>query len=391
MAGLESLRSLLEDDPAAASTQAGLDVEPLRPLWDARRRSEPGTPEVRLYRDWVASKLALRDAFRAGSAPRHPGLRRWRDRQIARCSWELSRDAAEAIIHAPVAVELCAGCSVGCWFCGVGAAKFREAWPYAPNVGLWNGVLGGLLDSLGEGAAHGFCYWATDPLDNPDYERFCLDFCRVLGRFPQTTTALALKDPERTRALLRVSQEHGCPINRFSVLSRGQLERVFATFTPEELVQVELVLQNPQSQVVKAYAGRARETDRVKPDDPAESSTIACVSGFLVNMVERTVRLISPCSAGPHWPLGYRVHAQGRFEDAAGFASLLSSMATPHILRLDLPLEEPVGWRPGIRLELDGAGGFRLKSPFQEAHFPAAGQPGLEALGQALCEGTSTP
>lgn len=389
VAGLDSVREGLATRPDRISQELGLDVEALRPLWDADRRDSEGTPATRAYRDWVATKLKLRDEFRTGSAPSHPGLRRWRERQVARCSWELSNDAALSIIHAPVAVELCQGCSVGCWFCGVGATKFRQAAPYQPE--LWRAILTTLRDRVGEGCGHGFCYWATDPLDNPDYERFCLDFWSILGRFPQTTTALALKDPERTRALLRLAEEHGCPVNRFSVLSQGQLEKVFASFTPEELLRVELVLQNPQSQVVKAFAGRARETDRVKPDDPAENSTIACVSGFLINLVEKRVRLISPCSAGPRWPLGYRVHAEGQFETGPEFARLVESMLDPELLRLSLPLEEPVRWRPGLELSPDGSGGFRLGSHFQQGHFPAGAYPAMEALGQAVTRGDSSP
>jgi len=34
-------------------------------------------------------------------------------------------------------------------------------------------------------AGRGFCYWGTDPMDNPDYEKFCLDFHEVLGIFPK--------------------------------------------------------------------------------------------------------------------------------------------------------------------------------------------------------------
>lgn len=389
VAGSDALRQRLATAPELASQELGLDVEELRPLWDAGARHLATSERVDHYRAWLDSKLELRDAFRRDSAPTHPLLRRWRERQMARCSWELSTDAALAIIHAPVAFELCQGCSVGCWFCGVGAVKFRQAAAYDPA--FWQGLLTALAARLGPGAGHGFCYWATDPLDNPDYERFCLDFWSILGRFPQTTTALALKDPGRTRALLRLSEQHGCPVNRFSVLSQGQLERIHAEFSPEELERVELVLQNPQSQVVKAYAGKARESERVKPQDPTESSTIACVSGFLINLVERRVRLISPCSAGPRWPLGYRVHSEGEFASPAEFAALLDRMLDPVVLRDTLPLEEPLAWRTGLQLTLDGSGGFVLETRFQRADFPvSAAYPALAELARVLAEGSST-
>src|SRR5205814_8046857 len=105
-------------------------------------------------------------------------------------------------------------------FCGVSAGRKGADFLYTPdNARLWRDVLAVLRRVVGPAAATGFCYWATDPLDNPDYERFALDVAEICGRFPQTTTAQPLKDPERTRALLALSVAHGCTINRFSILT----------------------------------------------------------------------------------------------------------------------------------------------------------------------------
>src|SRR5207245_1954647 len=102
------------------------------------------------------------------------------------------------------------------------------------------------------------------------------------------------------------------------------LNRVHETFTADELLEVELVLQNPEAMTPKAPAGRARLLDG-RPDrlGPRASTlaggTIACVTGFLVNMVERTIRLITPTRTCEQWPLGYRTAGLRRFRTPADF------------------------------------------------------------------------
>ena len=71
-------------------------------------------------------------------------------------------------------------------------------------------------------------------------------------------------------------------------------------FTPEELLRVECVPQNKESAegglIRKSNAGRARKFAKKRSGElvsEEQSSTIACVSGFLFNMVDRTVKLIS--------------------------------------------------------------------------------------------------
>jgi hypothetical protein len=108
---------------------------------------------------------------------------------------------------------------VGCWFCGISAPKLGDIYLYnEENANLWRQVLELLKNKLGENTGSSFCYWATDPLDNPDYEKFCIDFSDVLGVFPFTSTAQALKYPERVKSLIDLSIKKGRTINRFSIL-----------------------------------------------------------------------------------------------------------------------------------------------------------------------------
>ena len=161
---------------------------------------------------------------------------------------------ADGLVHATCCFELAKGCSVGCWFCGVAAPKLGGMFQATPeNRKMWRGALKVVRSVVGPGAKRGFCYWASDPLDNPDYEKFACDFHHILGTFPQTTTAIPLRDAQRTRRVLSLSQERGCDLNRFSVLTLKTFERIFQEFTPQELVYVELIPQNKESQSCLLY------------------------------------------------------------------------------------------------------------------------------------------
>jgi hypothetical protein len=169
-----------------------------------------------------------------------------------------------------------------------------------------------LAEVYGISARSAFLYWATDPLDNPDYEHFLTDFYDVFGVCPQTTTAQGQKDIERTRRVIQLAHSLGSPVDRFSIIALNSLYRVHEGFTPEELLRVECVPQNKESAegglIRKSNAGRARKFAKKRSSElvsQEQSSTIACVSGFLFNMVDRTVKLITPCNASDRWPLGY--------------------------------------------------------------------------------------
>jgi hypothetical protein len=116
---------------------------------------------------------------------------------------------------------------VGCWFCGVAAPKFDSTLKYtAQNGQLWRECLGVLAEVYGISARSAFLYWATDPLDNPDYEHFLTDFYDVFGVCPQTTTAQGQKDIERTRRVIQLAHSLGSPVDRFSIIALNSLYRV---------------------------------------------------------------------------------------------------------------------------------------------------------------------
>lgn len=397
-------REGLATDPQATADHYDLKVnaEELRPLWDEDVARDCEISEcsltVQRYRSWCNEKFAYRDVVRTESIPSDPRYKSWRTRQVRRCASELGPAKAHGLIHAPCCFELNRGCSVGCWFCGVGAPKLGDVLEYTPeNQALWRGCLEVVKSVIGPAARRGFCYWATDPLDNPNYEDYCVDFANILGKFPQTTTAIPHRDVERTKRLIALSKKHGCELNRFSILTLGIFKKVFEAFTPEELVYVELIPQNKESLDRYAIAGKALEKLKTKPsmregygitvpqdsqfDEHSYNSTIACVSGFLFNMVDRSVKLISPTNADEVWPLGYRVYEEGRFEDPAGLKVLMEGMIDRH-MRSTLRSNDPLKFRRKLVIEIL-QDSFIARSPFLNQTFNnKAYQPISELAGE---------
>lgn len=383
----------------AAAYGVTIDLREVLPLIDgnyARDRDTVGGdrwPAVGAWDAYLSDLRQLPAAFReAGNCPdTNPRFDAWRERQIRRTQSELGALSGH-ILHPILAFELSAGCSVGCWFCGVSAGKFRSNFTYTRgNARLWRALLEQATELFGGAAQTGFCYWASDPSDNPDYTKFIEDYHLVTGALPQTTTAAPLKDLALTRRIMQLHDEHGCMPNRFSILNLKALDRVHATFTPEELLGVDLVLQNREAMVPKAFAGRARrDGNKYRAQGNAGSgevdgATIACVSGFLVNMVERTIRLISPTRTGESSPLGYRTFGGGDFKTALEFRRTIEDLIAQH-MPATVAGAPRLSFRDDLvyRREPDG---FTLQSP--GGRVALSGFEGAGLLGDILSRGDS--
>lgn len=362
-------RSAYEADSSAALRELGLSLKAsdLDPFFDQslgeqmhaspQHHADAMPLPVRAHWAFTQEKLRLRARMRERSSAADPALARWRKRQVNRTAGELGADRADAIVHAPFAVELSKGCTVGCWFCGVAAPKFDHNFPHtSENGALWRGILTTMSELMGPAAQEGFLYWATDPLDNPDYELFRRDFYDIIGRAPQTTTAQGPKDIGRTKALLAESPQLEVEVDRFSIIALNHLYRLHDAFTPLEMLRVECVPQNKEAQHVKSRSGRALQFADKRAEqlvDESESSTIACVSGFLFNLVDRTVRLITPCNTSDRWPLGYWILDEAGFDTADDLAETLRAMIQRSVTAYLTPAT-CVRTRPDIRLSLHG-------------------------------------
>jgi radical SAM family RiPP maturation amino acid epimerase len=332
---------------------------------------------------------------RAGDCPdANPRFHAWRHRQIRRGRGELGV-IGSVVTHPVLAFELSAGCSVGCWFCGVSAERFRGNFPYTTeNAHLWSAILDYCVDLFGTAAQTGFCYWATDPADNPDYPRFIEDYHAATGGLPQTTTAAPLRDIAFTREILRLFDQHRCVANRFSILSLKMLDAVHAAFSAEELMGVDLVLQNRESLTPKAAVGRVRERQRrgqlgepgSVPLAAPDYATIACVSGFLVNMVNRRIQLVTPTRCSELWPLGYRVFGERRFGTAPEFRAAIKELIDAHMPE-EIASADVLGFRDDLTYHRK-PNGFELRT--RNGHFALGGFIGAGRLGDMIHRGDMT-
>lgn len=356
------LESFKQDPQAALAEKglAGLDAFALQILVDSRlaeKYSPKACPEqeipllVRRYRAFVEEKIAHRNQMiNVLCVPSNAAFRKWRQRQVNRCWITLGRKNA-GLIHVPLTFELAKGCSVGCAFCGVAAGKLEKVVRYAEVGELWRQILKTAHDFIGEAAGLGTCYYASEPLDNPDYEQFIEDFYNEFGRFPQLTTARSMLRPERTRALLQSMQRQPGRIDRFSVLSLDLLHRIHQYFSAEELLQVELLPQFEEApSCAFANAGRARKLDGKVIKDRPQEATISCISGFIVNMAEKSFRLITPCAADDAHPTGEILLHKDFFKDAADFADKLKEVCRQYMPSM-LPMQQELRLVPGLSWE----------------------------------------
>ena len=380
----------------------GIDIDPqqLLPLWQEQSAEihADAWPLVDSFRRFQGDLRVYRMLSRSqgDTSLSCPRFHAWRSRQIARCASEFP-NTADAITFSVAAFELSQGCSLGCWFCGVSAEKYVGHFPYTTeNAALWHGVVKVIQTLFGSASHTGFCYWATDPCDNPDYAKFIAAYHEVTGQLPQTTTAAPFKNPALTQEILRLFAEHRSAPCRFSVLSLRVLQQLHQQFSALDLLGVELICQNKESSTVMAAAGRAierqqrlREGNRPREIGKLteEHATIACVSGFLVNMMTRTVQLVTPVRADQQWPNGFRVLDERQFVSADNFNDICREMIERHMPE-SLPAEGALAFRPDLifaPLPDGDRNGFHLRNPWAEHKI--MGLPFMRDLGQLIARG----
>ena len=259
------------------------------------------------------------------------------------------------VFYFPFCIELSKGCSVQCSFCGLSAEPHRGDFLYTEeNRGLFRSVVQAAYRHFG--SILGCCplYFATEPFDNPDYERFMVDFRQITGLLPQTTTAIANRDPQRLRRWMEIIgpqalQEHAAL--RISIRSVEQFHKIAALYSPEELASVELVANNPQS--IHRYSASGRAMDAPYGSRTAAHYSICCISGIRVNLVERSVSFLEPEVPSQAYPLGYHLRQVRTFRDAGEFALILEEFDRLYF-QSRMPRELPLRFNANITLREEG-------------------------------------
>jgi radical SAM family RiPP maturation amino acid epimerase len=249
------------------------------------------------------------------------------------------------VFYTPISFELTTGCSGSCSFCCLAPQNLDGYFNYSnENAILWKNVLLATKEIIGKVSGNGICYFATEPFDNPDYEKFISDYCQVFGYYPQTTTVKAVENIDRTKAFLRIlGEEHLRYASvRFSVISKRQLERIHQVFTPEELSCVELLLNNPESLNGYSLSGRAFDLQKILPEKNFVSDvTSICTIGFVVNMLQRSVMLVTPKNPDNSNTVGMRVYGKVFFTDEVSYSDAIYKLISKW-MKSKIPLNEKI-------------------------------------------------
>ena len=343
-------------------------------------------PELRVWLSWRHRADRLNMCLKlvvSKKATLSPEYTAWRRRRVGAVRNELGA-FGWSLDHPCHAVEMAVGCSVQCSFCAFDAGKLETVFDLSrpENRELVCAVAAGMLGVLGWPATHGMLYWCTEPHDNPHYVRLLEFWQQLTGAMLCTATARAGED--WVRELVDYYTTGPVPWPRISVLSRGMMRRLHKAFTPLELRDVTLLMQQKDGEALRAKVPGGREKmlqNLVEADDlrkvdfenpPAgfepPQGSIACISGTLVNMVERTVKLISPCYTTLEHRYGYRVFDETKFDDRPeGFAVALKRLIGRSMVTGVYP-EMPVRWRDDLKA-VPQPDGFSLLSPTTRRDF----------------------
>lgn len=347
----------------------------------------------------------------------NPGLTAWRERRAAAVLSELG--VAVRDLAAPVAaIELSDGCSRGCWFCAFAVQRLRKAARYTSHGPVFRRLVQDCLELFGpEAASLITLYHDTEPHDTSDYIDFMADYRRIAGVAPFTSTVVGGDAAWVDRLLAFYADTPGTNL-RINVLSTDTLHCLHDRYSPQALAHVELAMKIKEigsplvasGRILEHSPDQARATQctdlRFLPEgvDPRtvrpSQGSIACLTGFRINLVTGVVELLAPCQAGQKWPNGYRILDRAVCTNALDFRGILQAMmdrAMPSLPRPDrtLKFRDDLVHRPRPH-------GFDLVSPRQIHHLEEAalndacekydrsGASMVSFLGQCIAAGATT-
>ena len=352
-----------------------------------------------LLKLWAKFSI-LKNQFYKGNRQRNipvplkPRFDKWRQRRISSAKSELGH-FGHVIDHPLFAFELGDGCSIGCWFCAFSSRKLTKNFSYNENKEVFKAIIEKCISMFGKvQASQALLYYGTEPHDNPNYFDFLKDFAEITGYLACTATAVST-EVDWLRNLINFYRRGNYPWPRLSILSKSILFKVHESYTPDELRDVGLLMQMREHPRPKVSGGRIlkeesglRNTQGKKYiDNTVPQGSIACVSGFLVNLVKQTIQLVSPCYTSSKWPYGYRIFDKAIFElNANDFEKSLEKL-----ISRNMPETFPSGQIVKLRDDLvfkSTQEGFDLISPNQVHHCNS--KEIYKPLGKFLENGTYT-
>lgn len=353
-------------------------------------------PLFQLWVRFISLKYVLEKTLRQQilPVPGQPQFEAWRSRRISSARSELGF-YGYTINHPVISIELSDGCSIGCWFCAFAAHKLKGILEYTEGNDFFRGVAESCVTLFGKKqAGTAMLYCGTEPHDNPSYIRFVKDYTEFTGFPPFTSTAVA-HDTQWLRELIAFYRQGPYASLRLSVLSKSMLLKIHELYSPEELRDVDLLMQMRNIGRPKVSSGRIlqqeegmrnREAGHYLGGFAVPQGSIECMSGFLVNMVNKTIKLISPCYSSPRWPYGFRIFDELSFSDPFEFPraiELIIKRSMPESPKADflVRFRDDLVYRPTKC-------GFDLVSPNQIHHF--SGKEIYNFVGKLIARATLT-
>lgn len=313
----------------------------------------------------------------------------WRARRVRAAMSELGV-SDQGLFRPAVAIELTDGCSVGCWFCAFAVHPLQSVLDYSANNRLFSTIVRECLGLLGPEVSRATAlYFGSEPYDNPHYIDFMRDYEKITGHKPFTSTSVSHDDAWIRGLLHYYGQMPGTHL-RINVLTIDSLRRIHGAYTPEELHGVELSIKMSQGRNKKVTSGKILSEHAGLRENPAGEAapqgSIACLSGFVINLPTRTIRLISPSQACKRWPNGYRVFDSVSFGNEANFSAILQGLIVKNMHTSPVPTQI-VRFRDDLIFRQTNDG-FDLISPAQIHHFRSA--EGCGPLGALIAQGNLT-
>jgi hypothetical protein len=309
---------------------------------------------------------------------------KWRQRRIRATRSELG-SYAYALDHPSFSIELGVGCTVGCTFCAFDAEQLKSNFDYNidTNKELFRAVAKAFVKVLGPASGSGMLYYATEPNDNPNYINFLQEWYDITGF--KLCTSTARYDLDWIDNLIQFYKSP-FPISwpRVSVLSKHIMERIHRHFTPVQLLYPWLLPQQieVEDERAKVPGGReqfglkalakvkdCRDYDSLADFDYSQipQGSIACVSGFKINMVLKTITATSPCFTSQHWTKGYRDFGTIQFTTPESVLPALEELISS-CMPQELEDNHLMVWRDDLQYREQDTG-FDLVSPTQYHKF----------------------